>query len=305
MEFLHLLENIRFPLLTELMLLITRLGEETAFLVAAMVVFWCLDKNKGYYLLSVGFFGTIITQIMKLCCRIPRPWIRDESFVTVEAAKEAAGGYSFPSGHSQSAVGTFGAVALSVKDRIIRIVCIAVCVMVPFSRMYLGVHTPEDVLVGTAVSLALLFGLRFVANGKGVSWVLGILAAASVVFVLFVEFYPFPVGPDAHSIHSYESGLKNAYTLLGAILGILAAYWIDRIWVQFPVKAIWWAQLLKVAGGLGLVLAVKAGLKTPLNMLLGEYPGRAMRYFLMVIVAGVLWPLTFRWFSKLGKKDNA
>ena len=54
---------------------------------------------------------------------------------------------------------------------------------------------------------------------------------------------------------------------------------------------------------LALVLAVKSGLKTPLNMFLGESVGRAMRYFLIVIVAGVVWPLSFRWFSKLGTKE--
>jgi hypothetical protein len=61
---------------------------------------------------------------------------------------------------------------------------------------------------------------------------------------------------------------------------------------------------LKTALGLGLVLAVKAGLKTPLNMLFGELPGRAVRYFLIVIVAGLLWPMTFRWWNKLGKTNK-
>ena len=55
MEFLYFLENLRFPLLDQFMLLITKLGEETAFLAAAMIVFWCVDKYKGYYLMMVGF----------------------------------------------------------------------------------------------------------------------------------------------------------------------------------------------------------------------------------------------------------
>ncbi len=303
MAYLYLIEKLRFPLLDELMLLITKFGEETAFLVAAMIVFWCVDKNKGYFVLAVGFFGTIITQMMKLLCQVPRPWVKDPSFPVVGDAQEAAGGYSFPSGHSQSAVGTFGAIGYSVKNKIVRWCCIAICILVPFSRNYLGVHYLSDVLVGTAVSLGLIWLLRFVQDGKRVPEVLIILGIFAVLFLVFVELYPFAINDD-HSIHSYESGLKNAYTLLGAILGILAVYWIDRKWVNFQVEAIWWAQIIKVAVGLGLVLAVKSGLKTPLNAIFGEYPGRAVRYFLMVMVAGALWPMTFRWFSKLGKKEN-
>ena len=65
MGFLSLLEGIRFPLLTEFMLLITRLGEETAFLVIALIVFWCVDKYHGYYVLGVGLFGNMANQFLK------------------------------------------------------------------------------------------------------------------------------------------------------------------------------------------------------------------------------------------------
>ena len=66
MELLYFLEKIRVPILNEFMLLITKFGEETAFLVLALVVFWCIDKRKGYFILSVGFIGTITSQFMKL-----------------------------------------------------------------------------------------------------------------------------------------------------------------------------------------------------------------------------------------------
>ena len=65
---------------------------------------------------------------------------------------------------------------------------------------------------------------------------------------------------------------------------------------------VWWAQILKILGGLALVLAVKAGLKAPLGALLPELPARMLRYFLVVFAAGLVWPLTFRWFSRLGRK---
>ena len=105
MTLLYWFESIRLPALDAFMSLVTRLGEETFFMAAALFVFWCRDKRRGYYLLSVGFVGTLVNQWLKIVCRVPRPWVRDPNFTIVESAKEAAGGYSFPSGHTQSAAG--------------------------------------------------------------------------------------------------------------------------------------------------------------------------------------------------------
>lgn len=304
MEFLYFLEGLRVPILDSFMLAITYFGDEIAFLVTALIIFWCIDKRKGYFILSVGFVGTLANQFMKLWFRIPRPWVLDENFTILEQAREAASGYSFPSGHTQSAVGTFGGLAAVTKNRAVRWICIAIAVLVPFSRMYIGVHTPLDVLVAAGMALLLIFVMRPLVlgnDGKYIPLLLGIMTVLAVAFLCFVEFYPFPADIDTHNL---ESGLKNAYTLLGTLLGFLIVYTVDEKWLHFPVRAVWWAQILKVLMGLGLVLAVKSGMKTPLNALLGESVGRAARYFLIVIVAGIMWPLSFKWFAKLGTKEK-
>ena len=302
MEFLYFLEKIRLPGLNEFMLLITKLGEETAFLVAALIVFWCVDKRKGYYVMAVGFIGTMANQFLKLACRVPRPWVLDENFTILEQAREAASGYSFPSGHSQSAVGTFGAIAATTKDRWIRGLCIAVCVLVPLSRMYIGVHTPADVLVGAGMALVMVFLLRKPVVEKGASamkLLIGLMVLMSVGMLLYTELWPFPADIDAHNL---ESGTKNAYTMIGCLTGIAVVYVAERKFVGFTTEAVWWAQLLKTVLGLGVVLLVKEGLRAPLEWLLGDpLPARAVRYFLIVVVAGFLWPMSFRWFSKLGR----
>ncbi len=298
MDFLYLLERIRVPVLNEIMLLVTQFGEETAFLVAALILFWCVDKKRGYYILSVGFFGTIANQFMKLWFRVPRPWVIDENFKILEQAREAASGYSFPSGHTQSAVGTFGGIAYTTKNKWVRIAAIAIAVLVPFSRMYIGVHTPLDVFVAIAMAIALIFLIKPIIygdNGKHITTLLCIMFVLTVAFLCFVEFYNFPQDIDAHNL---ASGQENAYTLLGALLGLIVVYIADSRWLDFSVKAAWWAQIVKVAIGLLLVLAVKSGLKVPLNALFGESIGRAVRYFLIVITAGILWPLSFKYFSK-------
>ena len=119
MEVLYWLESIRFPVLNEFMLLVTRFGEEIIFLIAAMTVLWCVDKRKSYYFLAVGFLGLIANQVLKLTFRIPRPWELDQSFTIVEQARKGTqNSYSFPSGHTQTAVGTFGTLAAraSIRD---------------------------------------------------------------------------------------------------------------------------------------------------------------------------------------------
>ncbi len=303
MKFLYLLEDIRVPVLNELMLAITMLGEETAFLVIALVLFWCVDKYWGYYTLSVGFVGTITNQFLKLWFRIPRPWVQDPNFTILEQAREAASGYSFPSGHTQSAVGTFGSIAYATKNKKIRITTIVMASLVAFSRMYIGVHTPLDVVVSIGIALLLIFAIYpiFFKNGrKFVPLLLGAMIMLAVAFLCFVECYHFPADIDAHN---YASGVECAYTLFGALLGLVVTYIVDEKWLNFKTNAVWWAQILKVAAGLVLVLAVKSGTKPVLKMLFGELAGRAARYFLVVLTAGVLWPLTFRWFSKLGNKE--
>ena len=305
MELLYVLEKIRVPVLNELMLLITMLGEETAFLAIALIVFWCVDKKRGYLVMAVGFMGTIANQFLKLWFRIPRPWVLDENFTVVGDAKEAATGYSFPSGHSQNAVGTLCAVAATDKKCWVQIICIVFAVLVPFSRMYLGVHTPADVLVGSGMALAFVFILRpvvFKGGEKGMLILIGVMLAMALGLLTFVELYPFPAEVDMHNL---ASGIKNAYTMIGCIAGVAVVYVVEMRYIKFETKAVWWCQLLKIALGLGLVLLVKSVLKAPLEALFaGHMAARAVRYFLIVLVAGLVWPATFQWFSKLEKKGS-
>ena len=298
MGFLYILEQIRNPFFNKLFLALTTLGEETAFLVIGLIVFWCISKRTGYYLMSVGFLGTITSQAMKIACKVPRPWVKDPSFTILEEAREAAAGYSFPSGHTQTAVGTFGAIARTCKNTAVRWLFIILAALVGFSRMYIGVHTPQDVLVGAAVSVVFILALHPLMFGKKdrTFFVLITLSIISLVYLIVMECAAFPADIDTHNL---ESAMKNSYTLLGATVGLAVVYPLEKKYVNFEESAVLGVQILKVVLGLGVVLSVKEGLRAPLELVCGGHlAARAVRYFLIVIVAGLLWPMTFRLFNK-------
>ncbi len=305
MELLYALESIRTPFLDKLMGLVTNLGGEAVFIAAAIVVFWCLSKSCGYYMMTVGFAGTIINQFLKLWFRIPRPWVKDPNFTIVESARAEATGYSFPSGHTQNAFAVFGSPARFFKNTVLRIVFIFLIALTAFSRMYVGVHTPLDVGVSLIVGTILVFVIYpffrdMDKSPKKVYIIFGIFIVLAAAFVAFVELYDFPADIDAEN---YASGLKNAYMILFCAIGLMLTFFIDTKYVHFHTQAVWWAQIIKVVVGLAILLALKSVLKAPLLALFGGHSvAHGVRYFIVILFAGIVWPMTFKFFAKLGKK---
>ena len=295
MEVLYALESIRVPWLDTAMAAITHLGEETVFMVAALFVFWCVSKRHGYYLLAIGFAGTVLNQFLKLLFRIPRPWVLDSDFTIVESARAQATGYSFPSGHTQNAIGTFGGIARFTRRKWVRAAAIVIAVLVPLSRMYLGVHTPLDVGVAAVIAVALVFALyplmeRSDSQHGVMGAVLAVMLALAVGYLLFVSLYPFPADVDAANL---ASGVENAWKLLGATVGMLVGWWLDVRFIHFDTRAVWYVQFIKLAGGLALLLGIRAALKAPLAAALGAGAGGAVRYGVMVLFAAAVWPMVF------------
>ena len=308
MNLLYALESVRTPFWDAVFSAVTHLGEETVFMVAAILIFWCVSKQEGYYLLLMGFFGTVVNQFLKLLFRIPRPWVRDPDFTIVESARAQATGYSFPSGHTQSAACVLGMLALWVRDRVFTVLCVLGVLAVAFSRMYLGVHTPLDVgvsLITGAATVAVVPRLfdRAEASVRGRQWLGAGLMGFALLLLLYVLFWPKGDGNvtefDAH-------GVESAWTLVGTMLGLLAAWYADQRWLRFDTRAVWWAQALKLALGLALVMAVRVGLKAALDALFGDAPFTdGVRYLCIALTGGVLWPMTFGFWGRLGRDSRA
>ena len=284
---------------------VTHLGEETFFLALAILFYWCISKRQGYYILFTGLIGTVINQFLKILCRIPRPWIIDPNFKPVGAAVEEATGYSFPSGHTQNVAGTYGCIGRYNHQRWLKITCLVIILLVAFSRMYLGVHTPLDVTVSLGIAAALVFGLHFVfrteeSTDKYMPWLIAVSLALAVGFAIYVSLLSASDFKSSADLANLASARKNAATLLGCLIGLAVVYPIDRYLVKFDTKARWYSQVIKLCIGVGIVLGIKVGLSKPLVYLFGnEYVARSVRYLLIVGFAGGVWPLTFKRFANL------
>ena len=305
MQFLRFLESLRTPIGDFFFATVTHIGEETIFLAIAILFYWCISKRQGYYILFTGIVGTVLNQWLKIICRIPRPWIIDSNFHPVGDAVKEATGYSFPSGHTQNVAGTFGCIGRYNKQKWLKITCLVIILLVAFSRMYLGVHTPLDVTVSLGVAALLVFALHFVfrteeSTDKYMPWVVILSFVLSVGFVIYVSLLKENSFATEADMHNLLSAKKNAATLIGCLAGLGLVYPIDRYCLHFDTKGRWYSQAIKLVLGLAVVLGIKIGLSSPLVSLFGnEYVARAVRYFLIVAFAGAVWPCTFKFFERL------
>ena len=306
MDILKALASLRNPVLDKLMQGVTYLGEELVFMAVALILFWCVDKWKGYFILAVGFIGTILNQFLKLAFRVPRPWVKDPSFEIVESARNGAGGYSFPSGHTQNAVGTFGGIARGTKKTWLRVVLIVLSCLIAFSRMYLGVHYPTDVGVALVTAVVLIFVLYPIMQKakNDPRWMYGVLGCMTLVaigYLCYLNLWKFPADLDADN---YNEGLSNGWKLFGALGGLIVAYSIDERKLRFREQAPLPGQICKVVVGLALIVGLKSGLKAVFGMISDGAFWDAARYFLIVLFAGAVWPLSFPLWQKVGGKKK-
>lgn len=297
MELLHALQNIRTPFLDGFFLLITRLGEEIVVMTILCVLYWCVNKKLAYGIGIAYFFSGLAVQGLKMGFQVQRPWVRDPGLNPVAKARGSATGFSFPSGHSQSAGAVGGALAFRKRGRFWQNAgWMAPAVLVGFSRLYLGVHTLLDVVVGLGLSLAIAFiVMRFVAldefRPKRDLWLSIVIAALSLA-VLGIALASAP-------LEEAGDGIKAA----GAGVGFAVGLYVERRYIQFSTAAKnFWYQLLKLAGGLAGLLAIKEGIGALFTKIADACaPGigqalDAVCYFLVIFWAIALYPLIIKKF---------
>ena len=299
MELLRVIEGISSPFLDTVIGLITRLGEETVGIVILCAIFWCINKRVAYRIGIAFFLSGLAVQGMKICFRIERPWIADPGLKPVPSAIENATGYSFPSGHAQSAAALFGSLGVQIKQKPIKTLCFAAALLVAFSRVYLGVHTPLDVITSLLISLLIVlltvkfFTFDTVRMKRELIISLTMILLASVVIVIALALYSSAVIEQ----HYVADCLKAA----GAGVGFAAGMFIERVYIDFQEKTgnILW-QIVKFILGFAGVLAIKEGLKLVIGTGLAA---DMIRYFIMLVWITALFPLIIKRFFEVKTED--
>ncbi len=303
MEILKFLQSIRNPVLDTFFAAVTKLGEESPLIVISFFLLWCANKKYGYYLYIVGAASLVSNLFFKIIFRVPRPWVLDTSFSIVESAREAAEGYSFPSGHTQIAVALYGGIARAYQKKAVRIFCVILAVLIGFSRMYLGVHTLQDVMMAAVISVIFIFLFyKWMQNAflsiKRMDMVFLALTVFCVVHILYSSYFPFPKTVDVENLYS---GIENGYKVLGTILALWISYRIDEKYIRYDTKCVWWGQVVKLTFGVLIAVLIKTMLKQPLMTLFGgHFFAGTVRYFAMAIFAACIWPMTFRFYPQKG-----
>ena len=294
MELLKLLEGIRSPFLDALIGLITRLGEETVGIVILCAIFWCVSKKTAYAIGITYFLSGLTVQGMKIIFRIDRPWIIDPTLKPVESAMGHATGYSFPSGHTQSASALFGSLGAQTKNKPLMAALFAVPLLVAFSRLYLGVHTLLDVSVSLAISLLLIVvTVKLFSAGDGAVNKKRelIVSSCMILFAIAVII----IAAVLRSQNLIDDGyVLDCLKAAGAGVGFAVGMYIERVYIDFNVKSknlLW--QAIKYVLGIAGVLVIKEGLKLVIGTGLAV---DTIRYFLMLTWVTVFFPLIIKRF---------
>ncbi len=149
------------------MQLFSLIGSEVFYLLIVLAVYWCASTEAG---LRMGLFLMLsggINDALKVAFHRPRPyWYSSD--VKALAAEPAFG---LPSGHAQHAFVFWSTLALWIKRRWMWVTAILLILLISFSRMYLGVHFPTDILAGWLVGF-LLVGCLLGYERKTVQWFL-------------------------------------------------------------------------------------------------------------------------------------
>ena len=208
---------------------------------AMAILYWCFNKKAAYYIAMNISFGSMVNQALKNTFCVYRPWIKNPDIKPVPEAFESATGYSFPSGHTQIASSEFLSVAVWQKKRKWLVgVCIAITLLVMFTRNYLGVHTLQDVLASLAVSVVVLFVTKKIldwADGKKnrdlVVFFVGMAVCSAFLIFTTVKPYPTDFTPDGKLLVDPKEMITDCYAAAGCVYGFLIGWICERRFVNF------------------------------------------------------------------------
>jgi len=289
LEIVKIIQLLRNPFFDWFFYLVTQIGDQYFFIALVAIMYWTINKKYAHkfvfaYMLTAG----LNTGLKEIFQRL-RPYYyqgvqTEPSWMTT--------GYSFPSGHSQAA-GALGYMAYDVSKKLskkwIWYIGIAILILVPLSRVYLGQHFLSDVVVGVTLSFVLSIFIFKLVDKMGDQEHLYTLMLAPI-FILVMFF-----------VQS-----SDLFVAAGGFVGFAVGYYLEKEYVKYDVKTVFWQQILKVVIGLVIAIALKEGLKIILPYSIDEaYNPTTLdlifdffRYLLIGVWAAVGAPLVFKYVFK-------
>ena len=234
LEILSFFQNIHSGMLDAIMNVISMFGEIAVPLIVLCLTHWCISKRKGFMMLSSLMTALLATQAIKSAVRSPRPFQAYPELIK-GGRIETATGYSFPSGHSTTGASFYSSLAYVFRKRWLAIAAAILILAIPVSRMYLGVHWPIDVAVGTIIGLASglllcpLFG-RIYDHDKAFRLFTAISGTATAILSIILTIL---LTIKAIDEVAFSDLMSNAAVASGALLGAF----LERITIGYEAEA--------------------------------------------------------------------
>lgn len=273
LEILRHIQSIANPFFDFLFQLITMCGEQIVLISIISIIYWELDKKFGEYIAYSVLTSVLLNNAVKDIFKMKRP-IGEEGIRTLR--EKTATGYSFPSGHTQSSASFYGAMAIYLKKKAMYIIATIMIILIGFSRLYLGVHYPKDVIVGGILGVLtslICYKLYNRFENKMLLYV--------ITFIVFIPALTF-----AHS----ADFIKGMGTYLGFVIGM----YIEKKYVNFSIEGSTTVKVIRVLLGILILLVLQVGLKA---IFPSETIFSFIRYALISFVGIGIYPMIFKKFK--------
>ena len=246
LDILMYLQSIRNELLTGIFTFFTICTEVPVITVLTAMLYWCINKKAGQRILFALAGSLNINVAVKNIVKMPRP-IGTKGLISLRI--QTATGYSFPSGHTQTATTFWTSMITQFKNIWIYIIGILMILGAGISRLYLAVHWPMDVIVG---------------------WILGIIL--SILFIKLFDYidnsknyYILVIIMLIFGVCTYFVGGEDFYKLFGLYSGFALGYMVEDTYISFSTenkqrKNIFSKSTSKIEGTKGKILRFIIGI---------------------------------------------
>lgn len=285
---------------------ITHFGETTVPLGMLAIIFWSLHSQLAMNIyLNLGT-GSFICDVFKNLACIYRPWILDSRIQPLPEAMTHADGYSFPSGHTQNAVSVWGTLALFFKNKFVKILLVLLIFGVALSRNYVGVHTPQDVIVSLMVGTFIIFTmpilLKWVEKGQNRDIVVYCAAIiCGFAFLIYEHFKAYPLDYINGELLVNPEDMKFvSFPKTGMFLGVFTGWFVNKRFLHFDgSQGSTAAKIIRAVIGIALYILIYSNAKVFLKSIMDARLAMFCNSFILVVFATIIYPYIINFVQKI------